>query len=670
METNQETQEYDATPVNGDASDGEVSDSASSYQTMHGSEHSTPAKIAPEPISPSRYSKTSTNEDVSMSTNGYLTASENSLNTTVIEDLSSIKNGADSPDKLGSYSHFPSLNNVGDGAPGSPATDSRSASPTKTVTDKLKTKIRHMSGVDPKAILLPPLDVPVTKEKFMFVLEHFQDLSVKSIEDYLKIQDMREDDIIDEHTSKTALHVLCGTENATVKCFNALINTNHNPRLPTKRGDTALHLAVKLANNDIVTELVKLSPDLINIQDVDGWTPIHIAVLYNNDKALNIFTKYTEKLALTPAANHMTPLHLAIKKQKELLELTQDNEFPEDAKIKAFEVLNIIERIVLTLIISSDLSQLRAALITPFHVVWPEQYPLHILVENNQYSLIKLIVEKDKDEAIYETLNKDKMTPFSLSLYLSKKVLQKQESYHTESELIEHIEQRIQGSALKDFGFRKKKKSVKSEKDKKTNKKELMLDTAKLLLKNMKLNIDEKVPKFYNMTPLQIVLHRDQSLKVEKEIVQMLVEKGANAFGEDGPIIDILGHNYRSDIVSMFLEHLENVNEKDKYGNTIFHYAARFRDEDNMAKLYENQADPTVEAECFDGALEKECLLKTPLTISIKHNCSDVYLKSLRKALDSVIEYIPSSALLKFFQSHLVAAASISDKEVNLCMHL
>ena len=150
----------------------------------------------------------------------------------------------------------------------------------------------------------------------------------------------------------------------------------------------------------------------------------------------------------------------------------------------------------------------------------------------------------------------------------------------------------------------------------------------------------------------------------------MLVEKGANAFGEDGPIIDILGHNYRSDIVSMFLEHLENVNEKDKYGNTIFHYAARFRDEDNMAKLYENQADPTVEAECFDGALEKECLLKTPLTISIKHNCSDVYLKSLRKALDSVIEYIPSSALLKFFQSHLVAAASISDKEVNLCMHL
>ena len=87
-----------------------------------------------------------------------------------------------------------------------------------------------------------------------------------------------------------------------------------------------------------------------------------------------------------------------------------------------------------------------------------------------------------------------------------------------------------------------------------------------------------------------------------------------------------------------------------------------------MTKLYEKQADPTVEAECFDSTMEKECLTKTPLTISIKYNCSDVYLKSLRKALDSVIEYIPSKALLRFFQTHLVASASISDKEVMSCL--
>ena len=665
METNQECEENGAILENGEASDGEVSDSASSYQTMHGSEKSTPAKIVPEPDSPSRYSETSTNDENSMSTNGFLTASENSLNTTVIENLSAMGNGTDSPDRLGSFSHFPSLDNDGDRAPGSPATDSRCASPTKTVTDKLKTKIRHMSGVDPKTSLIPPLDVPVTKEKFMFVLDHINanDLSVKSIEDYLKNQDMREDDIIDDNDSKTALHVLCGSETASVKCFNALINSNHNSRLPTKRGTTALHLAVKLANNDIVSELMKLSPDLIITQDLDGWTPIHIAVLYNNDKALNIFTKFTDKLALTPAANHLTPLHLAVQKQKELLDLTQAEGHPEDDKVTAFQVLNIMERILLTLITSSDLSQLQAALKAPFHVVWPEQYPLHILVENNQYTIIKLIVEKVKHGEIYETLNADKMTPFSLSLYLSKKVLQKQQSM-MDSELMEHIEQRIQGFALRDLVQKRKRKSVKSEKDKKGNRKELLLDTAKILLQHMKLNIDEKIPKFYNMTPLQMVLHRDQSLKVEREIVEILVDKGANVFGEDGPIIDILGHNYRRDIVSMFLEHLENVNERDKYGNTIFHYAARFRDEDNMTKLYENHADPTVEAECFEGAMEKECLIKTPLTIAIKHNCSDVYFRSLRKALESVIEYIPNSSLLKFFQTHLVASASISDKEV------
>ena len=659
METNKEFEDYDAMAENGVSSDDEVSDTASSYQTMQGSEQSTPSKMPPQHgslDSPSKNSEASASEEVSMSTNGYLTCSETSLNTTVIEDLPTLRNGMDSP------ADFPSLNSVAHGVPGSPARDSRSSSPTKTVTDKLKTKIRHMSGSDPKSLYLPPLDMPVTKEKFIFVLDYLNEMSVKSIEDYLKLQDMREDDIIDEDNSKTALHILCGTENASVKCFNALINSNHNPRLPTKRSDTALHLAVKAANNDIVTELMKQCPDLINSQDSDGWTPIHIAVLYNNDKALNIFAKYT-KLALTLASNQMTPLHLAIKKQRELLDLTKDKEFPEDTKITAFQVLNTIERILQTLIISSDQNQLQEALMTPFFVGFPEQYPLHILVENYQYLMIKLIVEKAKNGEIYETTNSDNMTPFSLSLYLSKKVLQKQQSM-IDSELEELIEQRIQGCALKEFGLIKKKKSIKSEKDKKTSRKELLLDTAKLLLQNMKLNIDEKIPKFHNMTPLQIVLHRDQNLKVEKEIVQMLVEKGADVFGEDGPIIDILSHNYRSDIVSLFLDRLDNVNERDKYGNTIFHYAARFRDEGNMTKLYENHADPTIEAECFESDQEKGCLIKTPLTISINYNCSDVYFKSLRKALDSVIEYIPDTTVLKFFQTHLVAAASISDKEV------
>ena len=83
-----------------------------------------------------------------------------------------------------------------------------------------------------------------------------------------------------------------------------------------------------------------------------------------------------------------------------------------------------------------------------------------------------------------------------------------------------------------------------------------------------------------------------------------------------------------------------------------------------MTKLYENHADPTIEAECFESDQEKGCLIKTPLTISINYNCSDVYFKSLRKDLDSVIEYIPDTTVLKFFQTHLVAAASISDKEV------
>ena len=307
----------------------------------------------------------------------------------------------------------------------------------------------------------------------------------------------------------------------------------------------------------------------------------------------------------------------------------------------------------------SDLSDLTEALKLKFENKFPNQTPLHMLAMFSQHLLIKLIVEKVKDNQVYETLNQDNMTPFSLSLYTSKKTIQKQESM-LDSELIEKIKERGCGKEKK---AAKRKKSYQSEREKKLSSKEVLLENAKLLLKNMKDNIDIQISKFYSMTPLQVVIWRDQGLKVEQEIVQMLVEKGAEVFGSDGPIIDILSHNYRSDIAAMFIDHLDNINEKDRYGNTIFHYASRFRDEDNLAKLFEREADPTIFADCFEN--DGICLQKTPLMISIHYNCSDVYLNSLRKVLDKVVEYIPDENLVDFFQTHLVAASSISDKKVN-----
>ena len=106
----------------------------------------------------------------------------------------------------------------------------------------------------------------------------------------------------------------------------------------------------------------------------------------------------------------------------------------------------------------------------------------------------------------------------------------------------------------------------------------------------------------------------------------------------------------------MFLEKLSDANETDKYGNTILHYAARFKDEDNLIKLFSRKADPTI----------RDSLEKTPLEIAIGYHSSDIYLKSLRKELDTVIDNVSDKNLMTFFQTHLIAAASISHKEVIL----
>ena len=104
----------------------------------------------------------------------------------------------------------------------------------------------------------------------------------------------------------------------------------------------SLHLAVKLGNNDIVAEIVKLNPDLINRKDNFGWTPLHIAVFYFNEKALNIFSRVTRLQLEASEPLHFTPLHLAIIRMKELMDFTNEAEISEDGKLQAFKNLNIV----------------------------------------------------------------------------------------------------------------------------------------------------------------------------------------------------------------------------------------------------------------------------------------------------------------------------------------
>ena len=654
----------------------EISDSQQSFQTFPTSSESSSINNTPRKMvtSPSNYS------NASSSTNDYTSCqSSEMLDNTVTEQLST--NGMVTSPSETSLPGFPSLNGDSRSLPSSPHGTLR-ISPAKSQTNSLKKKIRHFSGNEKRdSTPIPPLDFPVTEDKFIFVHDNFlKSMSVKSIEEYFRKSDMKEDDVMvfqdSEEGGKTALHVLCGTENASINVFHALLNCKHNARLPTYKEDTTLHLAVKKGNNDIVAELMKNYPDMVNYVDKFGFTPVHVAVAYQNEKALSLFLKNCKTIPLEAPKNNLSPIHLAIILWINMNKDAKDSSLSEIDQLKAFENLHKLERVIKTIIKSADLSQLEDILKMKFIQKYPNKYPLHLLAECNWFEIIKLIVEKVDDPATYETLDANNMTPFSLSLYQSKKMLQKQVSMQ-DAELCQKISERreeIRCSKIKAplvSEKRKKTKTNQSERDLNANPKQLYLENAKLLLKHMKNNIDAKLfenhsfremshnfdKKFHSMTPLTLVLHRDQNLKVEKDIVKMLVEKGAEVLEDDGPILDILSHNYRSDIASLFLDKLTDANKRDKYESTILHYAVRFKDEDNLIKLFSRNADPTL----------KDNLGRTPLVIAIEYHSSDIYLKSLRKELDRVIENddIDHKNLMIFFQTHLIAAASISNKEVS-----
>ena len=532
----------------------------------------------------------------------------------------------------------------------------------RSVPGKIKERFRNFSGADrTSSTSLPTLNKPVTKENFLSVYCHLEDKPVAAIEEYLKLSDLNKDGTFDDNDdNETALHAICQIKEVKINVFNALLNYGANPKLVTKSGKTILHLAVEKCNNKIVTEIFKKFPKLLYKKDNRGWTPLHAAFAYQNENALATFVKNSsEPLHLQASEDNKTPLHIAIEAlilRKTYEKLAQVNSYEAEIQKKAFENVIIMDKMIKILIKEANHQQLKMALEMKFEKelefseeITPGDYPLHILANNHEcHVFIKMIVDIIKDADPYEVLNANGLTPFSLSLLNSKRLIDRQTSME-DSELIEHM---IKGTK------KTKRKTTTTQAER--NPKELFLENAKLLLLHMELKhvIDREyeIGRYRGMTPLQLVMTREENLKVENDLVKMLVDKGAEVMKNEGPIIDILSHNYRADFVKMFLDNLDNVNAKDGYGNTIFHYATQFRDEENILGLLDKGADPTIEA-------EKD--KTTPLIISMKHGSSDVYFKSIRMRFEEVLDKIDDKNLLKFFQTHLVAAAAISEKEVN-----
>jgi ankyrin repeat protein len=61
---------------------------------------------------------------------------------------------------------------------------------------------------------------------------------------------------------------------------HTLLNHEADPHIVNKDGWTALHIACRIGNCDIVKLLLENSPSLINIHSTNGRYPLHTACKY------------------------------------------------------------------------------------------------------------------------------------------------------------------------------------------------------------------------------------------------------------------------------------------------------------------------------------------------------------------------------------------------------
>ena len=560
------------------------------------------------------------------------------------------------------------------------------ASPIESIAEKIKNQFKSFSGV---RTLPPPLDTPVTQEKFQDVLEYLREMDTTEIVDYLNKSDLNANEPLEIDTGKNAVHLLCETENASLNVFKALKKCGHSLTTCTKKGFTTLHLAVGKFNNELVKELLKRHPELINTPNEEGLTPVHVSVFYRNKEAFDLMLPHSPDLTVITDKNKLSPLHLAIKTLNDLTDIPEENK--ETVQQDIYKTENMIE----TIVIKANQDQLHKALMQKFLVgLKQNEYPLHLLGRLKQLKAIRDITDKITDPTVYGLRNGADETAFMSCLQAAWQRRTSRGNFEDpflEDNVLERAVRERQSleKAEKDAkaGRKNKKTKSKSKKDIQEIPYEIYLESCRYLLIHMTEDVDTQclhqlgASASVLLTPLQMVLNRCQNLNVEKDLVESLLEKGADVLIENdyaSPIEIVFSNNFRRDIQSLFRDHLspEKINIRDCNNSTLLHYAVSIGDNDLITKILKNQADPSIEADCPDftdvdfynnpnASMPSNTVKKTPLILSLTHATVDVYLEALRRAdISEVIKNVEDSHLLLFFQTHLTAAACFSDKEV------
>ncbi|XP_005178672.1 nuclear factor NF-kappa-B p110 subunit [Musca domestica] len=128
------------------------------------------------------------------------------------------------------------------------------------------------------------------------------------------------------NNNQTVLHTACLYNRP--HYIRPLLNLGCNPNLQDKKGDTAMHIAVREKHTSCLETFLKTNNELkLNLRNDDGFTLLHLAVRDNNYEIASKLIQHDDSLSLVSSSiDGNNALHIVVQQQNlELVKLMLEN---------------------------------------------------------------------------------------------------------------------------------------------------------------------------------------------------------------------------------------------------------------------------------------------------------------------------------------------------------
>lgn len=115
-----------------------------------------------------------------------------------------------------------------------------------------------------------------------------------------------------DYLGRTALYHACQSN------FTDIVQLfyEYNPHLfhlnSPITGKNGAHIAAIQGHTDIINQLIDYAPDMLNVLDIDGYTPAHYAALYGHINIIKLLSNRLSQVLYTTNQTHYTVLHSAV----------------------------------------------------------------------------------------------------------------------------------------------------------------------------------------------------------------------------------------------------------------------------------------------------------------------------------------------------------------------